>query len=177
MERPLALVVDRDLEVRARARVLLSDAGIDALEAASGPEALEVLRTRPVRIALVDPGAPGVLTTDFLSRALRARPSLVPMILAAGANSAEALQLLDDGAYDLVDRALDPGAVRAAAVRALNQNRLLEDLAELREQLRGRSGYRRLVGRSAVMEQLRERLERQATLELPIHFEGEESIY
>jgi len=176
MERPLALVVDRDAEVRGRARALLSEAGIDALEAESGAEAIELLRTRAIRIALVDPGAPGVQATDFLSRALRARPSVVPLMLLAGANPREALPLLDDGAYDLLDRALDPGSVRLAAARALSHNRLLEDLSALRERLRGRAGYGRIVGRSAVMEQLRERLERQVTSSLPVHFEGEEGV-
>jgi DNA-binding NtrC family response regulator len=176
MERPLALVVDRDAGERGKARVLLAEAGIEALEAGSGAEALELLRTRSVRIAILDPGTPGVLAADFLSRALRARPSLVPLILAASAATPEAQRLLDDGAYDLLDRALDPGKVRVVAARALSRNKLLEDLAGLREQLRSRTGYGKMVGRSAAMEQVRERLERQAASNAAVHFEGEDGV-
>jgi two-component system response regulator AtoC len=174
MERPLALVLDRDPGIRRRARTLLSEAGVEAVEAASGPEALEILRTRPIRIALVDLEAPGVATTDFLGRATRARPAVVPVILTAEAGSAEALRLLHGDAHDVLDRDLDAGALQIAAVRALGQNRLLEDVARLRDRLRGRTGYRKIVGRSAVMEQLRERLDRQATLDAPVLLKGAE---
>ena len=173
MERPLALVLDRDPVIRRRAKTLLSEAGVEALEAGSGPEALEILRTRPIRIALVDLEAPGVATTDFLGRATRARPAVVPVILTAEAGSAEALRHLHNDAHDVLDRDLDAGSVQIAAVRALGQNRLLEDLARLRDRLRGRSGYRKIVGRSAVMEHLRERLDRQATLDAPVLLTGE----
>jgi two-component system response regulator AtoC len=174
MERPLALVLDRDPAIRRRAKTLLSEAGVEAVEAGSGPEALEVLRTRPIRIALVDLDAPGVATTDFLGRATRARPALVPVVLTAEAGSAEALRLLHGEAHDVLDRGLEAAAVQVAAVRALGQNRLLEDLVRLRDRLRGRSGYRKIVGRSAVMEQLRERLDRQSTLDAPVLLIGEE---
>ena len=174
MERPLALVLDRDPAIRRRAKTLLSEAGVEAVEAGSGPEALEALRTRPIRIALVDLDAPGVETTDFLGRATRARPTLVPVVLTAEAGSAEALRLLHGDAHDVLDRELDPSAVQVAAVRALGQNRLLEDLVRLRDRLRGRTGYRKIVGRSAVMEKLRERLDRQSTLDAPVVLVGEE---
>ena len=174
MERPLALVLDRDPGIRRRAKTLLSEAGVEAVEAGSGPEALEVLRTRPIRIALVDLEAPGVATTDFLGRAARARPAVVLVILTAEAGSAEALRHLHHDAHDVLDRDLDAGAVQVAAVKALRQNRLLEDVAGLRDQLRGRSGYRKIVGRSAVMEHLRERIDRQAGLDSPVLLTGEE---
>jgi DNA-binding NtrC family response regulator len=151
----------------------LSEAGVEAVEAGSGPEALEILRTRPIRIALVDLEAPGVATTDFLGRAARARPAVVLVILTAEAGSAEALRHLHHDAHDVLDRDLDGVAVQVAAVRALRQNRLLEDVAGLRNQLRGRKGYRKVVGRSAVMEHLRERIDRQAGLDVPVFLTGE----
>ena len=131
MERPLALVLDRDPGIRRRAKTLLSEAGVEAVEAGSGPEALEILRTRPIRIALVDLEAPGVATTDFLGRAARARPAVVLVILTAEAGSAEALRHLHHDAHDVLDRDLDGVAVQVAAVRALRQNRLLEDEAKV----------------------------------------------
>jgi two-component system response regulator AtoC len=174
MDRPLALVLDRDPGIRKRASALLTEAGVDAVEASSGPEALEILRTRPVKVALVDLEAPGVATSDFLGRVTRARPAVVPVILTADAGAAEALRLLHGDAHDVLDRDLDARRVQLAAVRALGQNRLLEDLASLRDQLRGRTGYRTIVGRSAAMERLRERLDRQATLDTPVLLLGED---
>ena len=114
MECPLALVVDGDPASRQAVASSLASAGIEGIEAASGVEALEILRTRPVRILVVDPGTPGA-SADFLERAQRARPSVVPVALVASASP----DVLRQGAFDVVSKPVDPGALRLALARAL----------------------------------------------------------
>ena len=174
MERPLALVVCDQAGARQRLREVLTRTGVEVLETGSGAVALEFIRTRQVRVLLADLSAPDVATAEFLGRARRLRPTLVPLVLISGSGGGSASQLVRDGAFDVLTEPIESHQVRITVDRALAQNRLMEELARLRARLRARSAYHGLVGQSAVMEHLRERLERQAGLDTPMLLLGEQ---
>ena len=66
MERALALVVDGDPGVRAVIRDVFEEHEVTVLDAADGDAALELLKTRPVGILLLDFQAPGADGLDVL---------------------------------------------------------------------------------------------------------------
>jgi DNA-binding NtrC family response regulator len=173
MERPLALVVDRDPGVRALIRDVLEQKQVVALDAASGTETMDVLRTRAVSILMVDSAAPGVDAIELVRYAQRLRPQRIYIGIAPSDSSQESCDLVSAGAFDVVGKPLDQERLRQVVERALRHHALLEELRGLREGLQPGEGYLGLVGRSAAMERLRERLQRLAASEVPVCFSGE----
>jgi CheY-like chemotaxis protein len=62
------LVVDDDAAVREGVRALLESEGYTVATASDGAEAIEKLRTEPVRLVLLDLAMPGVDGWQFLAR-------------------------------------------------------------------------------------------------------------
>ncbi len=176
MDPPLALVVDRDPVLRSRVRDVLEKQGIKVLDAASAPEALETLRTSRVGMLLLDLDAPGVAASDLIGTARRLRPAASVIALAAEGAADAAIAALREGALDVQLKPLDDPALALLAERAVRLGGLLRDCERLREEIRGRAGYTRLVGRSAAMQRLRDRLERLAAVPTHAWFHGETGV-
>lgn len=68
--RPVILVVDDDEHRRELHRQLMDLAGYEAVSAASGPEALQIVSQRPVDLVLLDIAMPGMDGIEALSRLL-----------------------------------------------------------------------------------------------------------
>ena len=69
-DRPVILVVDDDAPILLLMRNLLREFGFEAVTAASGPEALERVRTHNPRLILLDRNMPG-MTGDEVLQELR----------------------------------------------------------------------------------------------------------
>jgi DNA-binding NtrC family response regulator len=172
MERPLALVVVTAADIRAGAMSALTATGVESIEAATEAEGLEILRTRPVRVALV--GATETLDpARFAERGVRLRPSLVVVAIAEDRHREGDAEVLGERVFDVESRPPEPAHLRLAVRRALAQYDLLEERRALREQVQNRLGYQNLIGRSDAMERVRERIERLATTEMRVLFVGE----
>jgi len=171
MGRLLALVVDRDVEFRANLQDRLGVQGIEALGAVSTIEAKAVAGGRRVDLLLA---VPGEIIADS------ANWPQPPVAVAVFGTSDELLESgatwLERGAADLL--ALDAGdqtielALKRAAAWAEQRGRH----AVLRNDRRESEGFGGLVGRSAALESIRERLNRLAPLGESVWIEGEEGV-
>jgi signal transduction histidine kinase len=78
------LVVDDDPIVAAGTAAMVEDLGHSAIEAESGPRALDVLHARPdIDIVITDYAMPGMTGTELAARIERLRPGL-PVVIASG---------------------------------------------------------------------------------------------
>lgn len=84
-ERPVILVVDDDAPILLLMRNLLREFGFEAVTAASGPEALERVRTHNPRVILLDRNMPG-MTGDEVLQELRADDAKadLPVLILSG---------------------------------------------------------------------------------------------
>jgi DNA-binding NtrC family response regulator len=172
MERPLALVVDGDGAVRRRVREIFERAGVEVLEAASGPSALDRLEQQAVDVVVLDLQTPDTDEVEIVRRASAGSRQGVVVIVTPDDESAS--RATRSGAYDAVPGSADPGRLEAAVRRALDRSRLLAENANLRTRLRRQDETARFIGRGATMEQLTERLRQEANLDAPTLFRGEE---
>ena len=105
------LVVDDDSLVLTSTAEMLEDLGHTAIQAASGQEALSVLRSRPgIDLLLTDHAMPGMTGVQLAAAARVERPNL-PIILASGY-----AELAGDASVALrrLHKPFDQAAVRAA---------------------------------------------------------------
>jgi CheY-like chemotaxis protein len=108
-KRGVVLVVEDDPDVRQTAVELLEDNGFTAVEAASGREALEILRRDPtIRVMFSDVIMPGISGTTLAQRAMEIRPDLKVLLTSAFLRDAAAgdLEVLQKpySEEDLVER-------------------------------------------------------------------------
>jgi DNA-binding NtrC family response regulator len=172
MRPPLVLVVEADAGVSAAVSRELERKGLRSLWVSTEFEALEILRTEPVWLLMR--GSVGKeASTDFLSRAERLRPAVVCMDMRPESQSPERAEALRHGVFDIVDRPPTASHLEWAVERARVQHELLAEHHRLREELQGRAGYQRLIGRSEAMERVRERVARLAAGEIRVLFTGE----
>jgi two-component system, response regulator PdtaR len=78
------LVVEDDFLVRLCAADALRDAGFDVLEAASGPEALQLLEAGPVDVVFTDINMPGAFDGAGLAQRVRRRWPGTAVVITSG---------------------------------------------------------------------------------------------
>ncbi|GAA1446197.1 hypothetical protein GCM10009641_69240 [Mycobacterium cookii] len=98
---------------------ILSPRGYDVLTAASGQEALDVLRDRPVDVVLLDVQMPGMDGCEVCRR-IRGDPTtaFLPVVMITAGGSAQRLEGLEAGADDFITKPFEQGEL-LARVRSL----------------------------------------------------------
>ena len=140
--RPVVLVADDDQGIRALFRAALEREGFGVLLASNGRRAMQLVRSAPVSVMLLDLNMPGVDGIATL-RELREDPGLrtLPVILVTGSTTeADRIIGLDRGADDVV---VKPVSVAELVARVRAQIRGREALT--REQEASREYRRRLA--------------------------------
>lgn len=104
---PAILVVDDDPAVRANIADILEDLGYETCSASSAEEALEVARTRALRLAVVDLRMPGRDGLWLIAQLRRARPGLPAIVVTAFASGEAERELRSLGVRRLLHKPLD----------------------------------------------------------------------
>jgi len=155
------LVVDDERNIRRTLQMVLSGAGFDTLEAGSAEDALKLLETREVDLAILDLKLPNMNGLEALS-IIRSKPELakLPVIVISGhASVAEAVEAVQMGATDFFEKPLDRDRVLISVNNALHASKLLREV----ERLRADSVERyEMIGESPVMRRLFAELEKVA---------------
>lgn len=142
--RPLVLVVDDEPELVELMQTVLGRE-FDVVTAGDGTEALEVLRTHPVRAIVTDQQMPGMMGTEFLSTAIAIRPHAARILITGtdrvedvrdAVNVAQVSRFLSKPVRPMEVLAIVRGAIRETELEAQNAS-LLVELKEKNEQLRG----------------------------------------
>jgi DNA-binding NtrC family response regulator len=153
--RGTVMVVDDEEGVRASIRAIL-EGTCEVLEAETGAEALEILRTREVDLVMLDQRMPGEPGIDVLPRVKAADPSTLVVLATAVHDVRTAVEALKRGAYDYITKPFDVDAILMLVERALEKRALERQVLGLQAALTpaGASsvdGFEGLVGRHPEM--------------------------
>jgi DNA-binding NtrC family response regulator len=153
--RGTVLVVDDEEGVRASIRAILEET-CEILEAETGAEALDVLRTREVDLVMLDQRMPGEPGIDVLPRVKAADPSTVVVLATAVHDVRTAVEALKRGAWDYITKPFDVDAILMLAERALEKRALEREVLCLRTALAPAAGaplegFEGLIGRHPEM--------------------------
>lgn len=172
MTRPLVLVVNGDTTFRASLEKIVHGAGGEYVGAADAEGAQAMMENGAIEVALVDATLRPDTFENLVGALRKKKPTVVMIGLGCGLADPEAARLMNAGLFDLVPTPVEPQRLELAARRAMEQFRLMDSYRTLRDGVRGRSGYQRLVGRSSYMENLRGSLERLAPGNGSVLFSG-----
>jgi two-component system response regulator HydG len=161
------LIVDDDATFRMTTAALLETDGHHVDTAANGPEATERLRQKTYDLLLVDYKMPGI-DGIALVEALRLWGHHTPILMISGFATVEsAVRALHVGADDFLTKPVEPDVLSARVAHLL-------DLKPQPGAQNGNPGG--IIGRSAVMHALFERIERVAPTESTVLITGETGV-
>lgn len=129
------LVVDDDAHIQRTLEIMLQADGREVVTAGSGEEALELLESTPVEIALVDLQLPGMSGTDLLDRLRERHPRVAAIIITAHGSIENAVQAMRKGAFDYITKPFGPDVVRHRLQQIEQVRALQTEVAGLRRRL------------------------------------------
>ncbi|HZF75800.1 MAG TPA: sigma-54 dependent transcriptional regulator, partial [Acetobacteraceae bacterium] len=155
------LIVDDEPDIRAQIEGILSDEGYETRQAGNSDQALAAFRARRPSLVVLDIWLQGSKLDGLgiLDAMVREEPR-VPVVMISGHGTIEtAVQAIQNGAYDFIEKPFKSDRLLLIAARALEAARLRRENMELR--LRA-GAEAELIGISGAVAQLRQALDRVA---------------
>ena len=151
---PRILVIDDTALTRETLRSVLQGEGCD-VEAVDDPRAgLERLRSAPFQVVITDHLMPGMTGMELLG-VVRSEKIPCGVIVLTGHGDAQfALDAMKAGADDFVTKPCDPSRLILLVRRTIEQRRLIDELEQLRMQLREDYRFHNIVSKSPKMRRI-----------------------
>jgi len=166
------LIVEDEADIRAMISGILEDEGYEVREAATSSEALNAVKSRKPDLVVLDVWLKGsdMDGIELLSE-LKTRCPNMPVIVISGHGTVEtAVSAIRKGAFDYIVKPFKAEKLIVTATRALENYRLRQE----NEELRGKTiGGDQLIGSSALVTQLRQKISKIATTNSRVLITGE----
>ncbi|MBV8382999.1 MAG: sigma-54-dependent Fis family transcriptional regulator, partial [Planctomycetaceae bacterium] len=174
------LVADDDRTIRRNLVRLLQAEGYRTLEAASGTEALALIRAEAPTAVLLDLKMPGPDGLEVLRQLGPTLADLPVIVITAFGGSAAAIEAMRRGAYDYLTKPFDLDEVLLTLKRGLRQRALVAEVRALRDREEEAEEAPEapdedpvLVGRGAAMREVFKAIGRAAATDEPVLIVGE----
>jgi DNA-binding NtrC family response regulator len=142
------LIVDDDLNTCQSLTTVLSKEGHQVFESHSGEEALEKIRIQEIDLAIIDLMMPGMNGLEFFQTLKALRPEVVAVMISARATVEVAVSALKSGIYDFITKPFRLGEIKKAIAKALEAQTLLSENRRLRQALREKASFSKIIGNS-----------------------------
>ena len=166
------LVVDDDHNILQVLRMRLESGGHRVSMAANTTEALSRLEQDSIHLALIDlklKDEDGMVLMEDMRRQM---PSLPVIILTAFGSIDTAVAAMKRGAYNYLTKPFDGQALLAQVDKALDQGQLSTEVRRLRHLVQNRYGFDNIIGNSAAIQKVLERVSQAAHSESSVYIEG-----
>jgi two-component system, NtrC family, response regulator HydG len=167
------LVVDDEREMADTVAEYLSGRGYRTEIAVGGRAAMQALKKKEFDAVISDLRMDGVDGLDVLDAARAADPTRPVIIMTAYGTIDGAIEAVRRGAAQYLTKPFKLEEAALSLERALGERGLKRENAQLRRAVEERLGFRNLVGKSAVMQQLYDLLERVSLISSPVLITGE----
>ncbi len=154
------LLIDDDAGNREAIRMLLANSGFQVFSAASGEEAMALLQKSRFEVILTDLFLPGISGMDILKQVKEKDPASSVILITGKASAETAVEAMKSGAFDYLTKPLNFERLKVLIDKALEKTRLLNENLYLRQQLRGKYRFDRIIGNSRAMQQVFSRMEK-----------------
>ncbi len=171
--RPLVFVVDDEPLLAKALGAMLHRAGCEASAFATGSSAITALgRTRP-QMVMLDLMMPEMDGIEVLRRIREIAPDLPVVMMSGQGTIRAAVDALQLGAFDFLEKPIDQCRLEAALAATLERARLRRQVGVLRAELADRF---RMVGNSKALEQVRDLISRAAPTTAGVLITGESGV-
>jgi DNA-binding NtrC family response regulator len=154
-------------------RTLEPELRCEVMTASSGEEALGILGTVHVDLALIDMRMPGMDGLELLEEIRRNHPWLTVVMMTAHGCIELAVQAIKGGAYDFITKPFDHESLVMVLNKAMERCRLLRENLRLQRRVERQNAFQNIVGRSAVMQRVFETIQMVAKTDVTVLITGE----
>jgi two-component system response regulator AtoC len=167
------LFVDDEPDIGVLAGDALRDAGHRVSIATNGVQALALVGEQTFDVMICDVRLPGIDGLELFRRARQESPDMAVILMTAFAAVQDAVAAVKDGAHDYLTKPFDIEEIILRLRRIAEHRALLRDLDDARAQLADQSADETVIGRSAQMRRLMDRVKTLATSHAPVLIRGE----
>jgi len=167
------LVVDDEESMRRFLSILLEKDGHEVVLASGGAEALTRLESESFDVLITDLKMPGMTGLELLEKVREVDPSLPVVVLTAFASDASAVEAMDKGAFQYVEKKAKNDEICLVVKNALSMRRLQSENQALKRQLKSRHAERKIIGNSEEMSKVFKMVDRVAATDSTILVYGE----
>jgi DNA-binding NtrC family response regulator len=165
--------VDNDPAASALYEHALMALGYDVVLASDGPEALQIVASRPIDLILADCATPQMSGLELIG-ALEEQGHHVPVVIVAGHSSIEhAVLSMRRGAVDYLTKPVRIQTLEITLQHALDFARLRRENETFRQEITRIQVRRKMVGRSRIVRELHEAVATVAATRASVLVEGE----
>ncbi len=164
--RPLALVVDDEEDLRLLMRMTLKRMNIDCYVADSLQQAHQLLKKNTFDVCLTDLNLPDGSGLQLVETIASDYPHLPVAVITAYGSMDIAIDALKAGAFDFVSKPIEMTRLKSIIEQALKVNAQVQIASSGIED-------QKLLGTSPVMQQLKATLNKLARSQAPVHISGE----
>jgi DNA-binding NtrC family response regulator len=166
------LIVDDQEMLRDSLAATLAREGHEVVAAGDGAAALSRLESTRIDLLLTDLRMPKMNGIELLAEAKKRRPDLPIVLMTAFATVQTAVEAMKLGAYDYIQKPFEADELKLLVERTLEHSRLKLENAALR-QMAEVNAPRPLIGSSAVMAEVKRRIELVAKSSATVLVRGE----
>ncbi|HEX2466102.1 MAG TPA: response regulator, partial [Thermoanaerobaculia bacterium] len=148
------LIVDDEEVLQDVLSALVREEGHEAVVARTGEEALTLLEREEVDLVLLDLMLPGLSGMEVLRQAREHDPDLVVVVITAFSSIEGAIDAMKQGAFHYIPKPFKNEEVRLTIRKGLERRQLKAENRALKEQLHGRFGFDRIIGKSKPIQQV-----------------------
>ncbi len=151
VETKVILVVEDDLRVGESLCLLLKRRGYKTLFATNGKEALQLFRQQEINLVITDLVMPKMDGIALLEAIKNLKPETEVIVISAQGTIEKAVQAMKLGAFDFIEKPINPRVISLLVERALERQTLVIQNRDLRSKLEDRFHFKNIVGKSEKM--------------------------
>lgn len=140
--------------------LLLGNTGYQVTTAASGEEALDILKNATFETVITDLFLPGVSGMDILKHVKEHSPFTSVILITGNASAETAVEAMKEGAFDYITKPFNFEKLKVQVAKAIEKNQLVSENLYLRQQLRGKYRFDNIIGNSPAMQTVFTRIEK-----------------
>jgi len=167
------LIVDNDM---AHARAMtesLERVGYRCKVATSGPEGIAQIEKNMFHVVVTDLVMNDIDGMQVLQKAKATLPDCEVVLVTGHASVPKAVEAMQEGAFNFLEKPITPGRLRAVTAKALEAVQLKQTNTELRQRLDEKFGFEGIIFASAEMQDVLDRIKRVAPTDATILITGE----
>jgi DNA-binding NtrC family response regulator len=151
MDKKSILIVEDDRTVGESLRLFLKKKGYGILLASSGKEALQVLRQKAIDLVITDLVMPKMDGVELLEAVKGLKAEIEVIVISAQGTIEKAVQAMKLGAFDFIEKPINPRVISLVVERALEKQTLVLQNRDLLARLEERFQFKNMVGKSKEM--------------------------
>jgi DNA-binding NtrC family response regulator len=152
-------------------QALAEDHDVRAVD--SGEKAVELAASEPVDLVVTDLKLGGMTGLEVIRRLKRADAYLEAIVMTAYGTVETAVEAMKEGAYDYISKPFNLDEFQLLVSNALERRELRTTVLRLQKDLQQRYGFQRIIGKSAVMQEISRTLVKVAASDATVLLHGE----